>query len=104
MSNDNSTADSSQEDVLWKRAAYGLVFGLAAAGVLGFALITVLQPDETFMSRLGLAAYLAFWSGPFIGLSAGVGYHELAKDRASSDSKVPSTKTVDHPGQMATVS
>lgn len=80
------------ERLLWRRVGLGLVWGLLVAALLGFVLISAIQPDVELAGRLGLAAFVGFWSGPFIGLSGAVGYHELKKRGADGHSKRPTSR------------
>ncbi len=77
-----SVAVEVSEDALWRRAAWGLVWGFVIAGLLAYGLMELTQGQESFAAKLGLSLYVAFWSGPFIGLSGAVGFHELKKSRA----------------------
>lgn len=73
----------SSEMQLWRQVGFGLIWGFLVAGLLGFVLIRAMQPDVGMAASLGLAAFIGFWSGPFIGLSGAVGYHELQRHRAA---------------------
>ena len=77
-----SVAAEVSEDALWRRAAWGLAWGFLIAGLLAYGLMELTQGDESFAAKLGLSLYVAFWSGPFIGLSGAVGFHELKKSQA----------------------
>lgn len=76
------------EALLWRRAGIGLIWGALAVALMGYVLLTLIQPDEPVLARLGLAAFLGFWSSPFVGLSGAVGYHELAKRKTRSTEPV----------------
>lgn len=70
---------SEAEDRLWPRVVGGLAVGFVAVTVLAFAMLSLIQPDVPLVGRLGFAAYIGFWSSPFVGFSAAVGYHQLTE-------------------------
>ncbi len=76
-----SAAAEVSEDALWRRAAWGLAWGFVIAGLLAYGLMELTQGEETVAAKVGLSLYVAFWSGPFIGLSGAVGFHELKKSQ-----------------------
>ena len=73
----SSTAD----ERLWRRLAIGLVAGFVVVGVLGFITVSLVGPQIPVLGRVGFGLFLAFWSSPFVGLSGGVGYHQMAERR-----------------------
>ena len=75
--------DASMEGHLWRRVAWGLVWGFLVAALLAFVLTLLMAPDVELIGQLGMAVFVGFWSGPFIGLSGAVGYNEYKRHTAA---------------------
>lgn len=67
----------SPEQLLWARVGRGVLLGMALSALVGFALVSLGYPAMSFTGRIGVALFIGFWSGPFFGSVAGVGYHQF---------------------------
>lgn len=68
------------DDRLWRRVLGGLAVGFLLVAALTFILMLVAGPELSLAGRLGVAAFIGFWSSPFVGFSAAVGYHQLTEE------------------------
>lgn len=80
------------EMLLWKRAGVAIVIAMVAFTLLGAGLMAVAVPGTALVNQLAIGLFVGFWSGPFFGTAAAVGYHEHAKAHAATPAIVGTPK------------
>lgn len=82
------------EPLLWQRAGRAVVVSMLLFVAIGAGLMAIAVPDSSLAARIGIGLFVGFWSGPFFGTAAAVGYHELRTARDQRQATVVEVGTV----------